>query len=220
MFEILKKAFILFPLVISSPQAAKAGDLDFLWRANDSDLGAVTWSGFSFNPQVSYNTLNLAGAGSKFLADPKGIKAGLELGYDFQLNNIVVGVAGDAFYTWIEGGNSDGGAGNYSSKQPFMGSLRGRIGANVDRFMFYGTGGLALSRLEIKSLATGNTAGNTMVGWVAGGGVEYAWNKTLTARLEYLHSDFGSSDFATLPSGKGQLSSAMNAVNFSIITRF
>lgn len=220
MIKFLKSILVLFPLASFVPQSAMAEDQDFLWHAKDSEMAPMTWSGFIFNPQITYSTLDLNGAGSKLLNSPKGIKAGLELGYDWQLDNFVVGLAGDASYTWMEGGNSAAGADNYNSRQPFMGSLRARVGTNFDRFMVYGTGGLALSRLEIKNLSTGFSDGKTMVGWVAGGGVEYAWNKKITARLEYLHSDFGSADFATLPVADSQLSSSTNAVNFSIISRF
>lgn len=58
--------------------------------------------------------------------------------------------------------------------------------------MAYGTGGLAFAQMTIKDRTNFVSASQNMTGWVAGVGVEYAWNKYLTARLEYLHSDFGS----------------------------
>ena len=105
--EFMKCTILFFPLVASTPQSATAGDFDLIWRASEVEMGPVSWTGFIFNPEVSYNTLNLNGPGGEFLSDPKGFRAGLELGYDYQIDNLVVGVAGDGFYSWMDGGSSD-----------------------------------------------------------------------------------------------------------------
>jgi opacity protein-like surface antigen len=34
----------------------------------------------------------------------------------------------------------------------------------------------------------------TRTGWVAGGGIEYMFNRNWTAKIEVLYADFGSSD--------------------------
>ena len=39
---------------------------------------------------------------------------------------------------------------------------------------------------------------NTDIGWVAGGGLEYALTKHVSARVEYLHYDFGDRSFEGL----------------------
>jgi outer membrane immunogenic protein len=39
------------------------------------------------------------------------------------------------------------------------------------------------------------TASNTNVGWTAGGGLEYGFNRNWSAKLEYLHIDLGTATF-------------------------
>jgi outer membrane immunogenic protein len=99
---------------------------------------------------------------------------------------------------------------DYAQKLSWFGTLRGRVGFTpTERTLFYATGGLAYG--EIGSTATftlpaancvapctpapaGSVAGNfsqTRTGWVVGAGLETAIAGGWTAKLEYLHVDFG-----------------------------
>jgi outer membrane immunogenic protein len=67
--------------------------------------------------------------------------------------------------------------------------------------LFYGTGGLAWTRMEqetVTNLVGGGVSGFTTpfwkFGWVAGvGGETRLWDSNWLLRLEYLHYDFGDS---------------------------
>ena len=57
-------------------------------------------------------------------------------------------------------------------------SLRGRLGFAFDKFLVYGTGGVAFEDFNDS-------------GWVAGGGVEYAFTPNWSVKVEYLYFDLG-----------------------------
>lgn len=89
-----------------------------------------------------------------------GFVVGGQIGVNWQFNNFVLGAEGDgSFVDW----------GDVSA----IGTVRLRGGFAFDRFLAYGTGGAAI--------------GEDDVGWVAGGGVEFAVTDNLSAGVEYLH---------------------------------
>ena len=66
----------------------------------------------------------------------------------------------------------------------------------VGSALLYATGGLAIGQqaFEVHEKAPATNIENfdeTMVGWTAGGGVEYAFSSNWTARIEYRYTDFG-----------------------------
>jgi outer membrane immunogenic protein len=97
-----------------------------------------------------------------------GFVIGGQIGINKQWNNFVLGAEGDGSFT--DWGDTNA-----------VGTLRLRGGIAIDRILVYGTGGVAIG---------------DDLGWVAGGGFEYAFNDRLSAGIEYLHYDMdeGSSD--------------------------
>jgi len=90
---------------------------------------------------------------------------------------------------------------NSSTNADWLFTARGRVGYAFDRFLVYGTGGLALTRLSTNfnyrdlspNLGIGNwTQGETKVGWVAGAGAEWMLSKAWSVKVEYLYVNFGS----------------------------
>ena len=70
----------------------------------------------------------------------------------------------------------------------FLASARGRIGLAFDRFLIYGTGGAAFAGVDLEGFDDDNT---DFFGWVAGGGIEYAFTDNVTFGVEFLHYEFG-----------------------------
>jgi outer membrane immunogenic protein len=78
-------------------------------------------------------------------------------------------------------------------------TARPRIGWAQDNWLFYGTGGLALTQVStvfqfsdtFASAAERVKTSSTEVGWTAGGGLEIGLTPSWTLKLEYLHIDFG-----------------------------
>jgi outer membrane immunogenic protein len=113
-----------------------------------------------------------------FSGDDGGFTGGGQIGYNYQIGSFVIGAEADI--QWADTGNNQSVVfvpapgfsgvflpGDFSSNAPdWFGTLRARLGFAVDRFLIYGTAGLAYTEDD--------------AGWVAGGGVEWAlptnWN--------------------------------------------
>ena len=182
-----------------------------------TDLAPISWTGFVVAPYFGYETLHLTGAGADVLKDPKGWRVGGELDYDRQFGNWVLGVAGDVFYTWYQG---DGVASypELSSRLEDYGTIRGRLGYAVGRWMFFGTGGYAFGNLSVKS--SGVDDNKMLGGWTAGGGVEWVWNNSLTLRGEVAHISLASDTFSELPAGHQDLGADLDLFKIDFVSRF
>jgi outer membrane immunogenic protein len=105
-----------------------------------------------------------------------GFKGGGYAGYNFQINpNWVVGVEGDIL-------------GSTQRTNSWDSSVRGRLGYAYDRYLFYGTGGVAFG--DVKN----GGASSTRTGWTLGAGVEAALTNNMTARVEYRYTDLGTAN--------------------------
>lgn len=142
------------------------------------------------------------------------VTGGGQLGYNYQLpDNIVLGVEGD-----IRGGGPSNGttlgtlpAGfpnfvpgdHFRTSSDWNASIRGRVGYAWDRFLFYGTGGVAFANVNMTANYAGRTVGGVtvpgstasdsglMIGPTVGGGVEYAVTPNISVSGEYRYSDYG-----------------------------
>jgi len=153
--------------------------------------------------------VNAAGAGS---VDTSGFTGGGQIGYNWQTsNNVVLGLEADFQYF----GNDETrtvsspypapfGAFSFGISQnvktDWLFTLRPRLGFASNNWLFYVTGGLAVTNLKtsfnfVDNFGTPNTTASgsgsdTKAGWTLGGGVEYGWTPRWTVRLEYLYVQF------------------------------
>lgn len=139
--------------------------------------------------------------------DFQGILGGGQIGYDWQVNNIVFGIEGD--YQGADINRSDWFLG--SANGPLyvksagidqFATIRGRLGYAFDNVLVYGTGGAAFGKLDsgltiqpgtfAAPIGAPFSASNSTwkTGWTAGAGVEVAMSRNWSARMEYLHLDF------------------------------
>ncbi len=131
-----------------------------------------------YNPTSAYNWtgpyLGLTGGYGWGTTD--GWKGGAYGGYNFQVNpNWVVGLEGDFL-------------GSTQDSNGWDASVRGRLGYAYDRYLLYGTGGIAFG--DIKN----GGASETKTGWTVGAGVEAALTSNVVGRLEYRYTDLGSAN--------------------------
>lgn len=123
-----------------------------------------------------------------------GILGGLQGGFNWQAGAFVLGVEGDiSFVDWsdnfaqtvrIPHGPNDtptDAVGQASADVDFIASVRGRLGLALDTLLIYGTGGIAFTDAEANaSVRVGDnvlarhSAEFGDVGWVVGGGAEWA----------------------------------------------
>lgn len=135
-----------------------------------------------------------------------GFVGGGHIGYLLQSDSFVYGVEGDIEYADLKDkaditfdGVNDGG--DAEKEIDWLGSLRLRAGFAMDRALIYATGGLAVGGVSLdadlsqaaKDIGlTVDDEDKTKWGWTIGGGVEYAFTDSLSARVEYRYTDLGS----------------------------
>jgi outer membrane immunogenic protein len=127
--------------------------------------------------------------------DTSGGFVGGTVGYNYQVDQVVLGVEGDIDWADINGTTSTGCTSSTGlackTSDNWLGTIRGRLGYAADRFMPYVTGGAAFG--DINATGPGLTGiDNTNVGWTVGGGIEFAIAGHWTAKAEYLYVDLGS----------------------------
>jgi len=136
--------------------------------------------------------------------------AGGQAGYNWQRGRIVLGVEADLSYLHLRGADSRtipypilGGLFSMTvSSQAaanWLFTLRPRVGFAYNNWLFYGTGGLALTELQGNfrftdtlgpALETGSIS-QIKAGWTVGGGTEVGLGRGWTVKAEYLYVDFG-----------------------------
>ncbi len=166
---------------------------------------AYSWTGGYVGGIVGYGW-NSANVKSGPNLNPNGWLGGVYGGYNLQpSSNFVVGVEGDLT---LNGGKDSSSGVTVENK--WGGTLRARAGVAINRFLVYGTGGLAFDGLKVKIPGSSDTS--THVGWTLGAGVEAALTNKVTARLEYRYTDLGTHSYGTSPKTKvGYTSSAVLA---------
>jgi outer membrane immunogenic protein len=181
-----------------------------------------SWAGFYVGANVGFASArtNISNpnntffflASSNFNSSQSGVIGGLEAGYNWQFNSVVVGLEGDISAASLSRSTSPGTiappADTFNGNMTALGTVRGRIGWAFDRILIYGTGGVAFADLKDQYVSPifpfTATASSSATGWTAGGGVEFALSGNWTAKVEYLHVGFPSrsatvSPFASTP---------------------
>ena len=146
---------------------------------------------------------------------------GVNAGYNWQLNNFVVGMEGDFNYLAFSASSNRDVSGvmdevfadpstratdSFHMDGDWYGTVRGRLGYAANNILFYGTGGLAYGKLQVKQQLdaandneyatwSGSNEG-WRLGWTLGAGVEYGIDRW-TLGAEYLYVDMGSVDWSS-----------------------
>jgi outer membrane immunogenic protein len=142
-----------------------------------------------------------AGFGTNSSSNGRFIGGG-QAGVNYQFGQFVVGVEGDGQALIGNGSNNNFGFGNNGNRTGFLGTVRGRGGIAFDRFLVYGTGGVAFGSTSwpntvlgtiggVPTFFTANNTNNTRVGYAVGAGVEYAFLNNWSVKVEYLFTDLG-----------------------------
>lgn len=123
------------------------------------------------------------------------------LGYNWEFNNVVLGLEGDGSWADISGSTGGvgavcgGGGGFCSAKLEALGTVRGRLGYAFGNVLPYVTGGLAVGDLHGAEGGGAGTAfgsgSSTVAGWTVGGGLEWMFMPNWSLKAEYLHVDLG-----------------------------
>ena len=152
-----------------------------------------TWTGFYVGANAGYawgqiDSTNLGLIGGGRFQDPDGFVGGGQIGYNYQMGQLVFGAEADFQGADLKA-TAVSGLSSASNEVNYFGTVRARVGYAFDRFLPYVTGGFAYGNVKNKFTAPGVffTDDNTQYGWTVGGGLEYAITNNWTAKVEYLY---------------------------------
>jgi outer membrane immunogenic protein len=245
---------LLAAFALSIGGIPRAGAADMPVKAQPS-VTAATWTGFYVGANVGYgwgNTaVQIAGTppfdafvgpaiDSTTATDPKGVLGGIQAGYNFQYDAIVLGIETDLDWSGIRKNQTDahGDPGlpatlfttSGDQKLDLFGTLRGRLGWTFVNLLIYATGGLAYGHASV-STTTGSTIGGvfcspggfsdctsgsaskTLAGSAWGGGLEWNLGGHWSAKAEYLYYNLGGLSFSA-PNALNPVNPFRSSVDF------
>ncbi|WP_438275799.1 outer membrane protein [Nitrobacter sp.] len=221
----MKKLVLAAAATVALMPAANAADLAArtYTKAPVAPVAAVyDWTGFYIGGHIGGGWgdirstelapgTNAFPTGTAFTAHhPSGFLGGVQGGYNWQAsNNFVLGIEGE--YTWsdLSGTSStvstvNGFVSTTTNKINDIAMVTGRLGYAAGNWLLYAKGGGAWG--QGNSRGTGFLANGTLFettsssadrsGWVAGAGVEWGFAPNWSAKIEYNHIDFGSTNVA------------------------
>jgi outer membrane autotransporter protein len=189
-------ALLLGVAVAAASSVAQAADLIVDEPAVIAAASSVDWSGFYAGVNVGYGAgtidLDVLGVGNAIddSEDISGWLAGAQIGYNFQMDQVVLGVQTDLSLAGIESEEAEGGVNDTIN---WLGSTTARLGVALDGVLPYVKAGVAYGS------GTGNqgdppaneAVDATFVGWTVGAGVEFAVADNISIFGEYNYYDLG-----------------------------
>lgn len=177
-------------------QAAQAADAIYQApeappMATESAAPAGNWSGAYLGGAATYDFGKFTGSTDG--RDANGLGGSIYGGYNMQNGPIVYGAEADLSYAGEDGSAGSTGASSLKGTQGVNGSVRGRVGYDLNPFLVYGTAGVAVSNHELKG--AGDSDEKLAAGYTVGAGVETFVTDNVTARVEYRYSDYQKRDF-------------------------
>ena len=163
-------------------------------RQSTYDWGGVYIGGLIGVGSVD-NTYTPIGAADPEISGSDIVGGGM-VGYNYQIDQFVIGAEADAMFTGINNKNSaDGVEQDFS----YLTTIRARAGWAHDNTLFYGTAGVGFLRSRFKLTAFNEAKSKTHVGYVVGAGIEHAFSPNIIARAEYLYGSFGKKNYVYTP---------------------
>jgi outer membrane immunogenic protein len=192
--------------LLTIPMAASAADLKPAPVYTKAPVMApvFSWTGFYIGGNVggawSNTTISDSLFGLNFSNGNNNavFVGGGQAGFNYQVSNVVFGVEGD--FDWAANNNNSvtgvvgplGHTFTASANNRWMATIAGRLGYAIDRWLIYVKGGggwVGANSFTVTDLTAGAsvTAGssNTISGWLAGGGFEWAFANNWSVRAEY-----------------------------------
>lgn len=170
---------------------------------------AAAFSGPWVGANVGYDSIGAEADEAEEDGSEDGVAFGVALGYDFNLNGVVLGIEGEIGESTVNASGTDvledGDLLELSAGRDIYAGLR--IGVPVsDNVMVYAKGGYTNLRFDAAYTLDDETVedGSNSDGWRAGAGVEFAFGQPF-ARVEYRYSDYGSFDDAELETSRHQV---------------
>lgn len=154
------------------------------------------WTGFFVGGNIggTWSDIEAQSGGSTVWSNSDTqFTGGLQMGLNYQLGQMVLGVEGGMNWASFDSGQQFTVAGvgtlDASTETNWIGTLTGRIGFVADQWLIYGKAGGAWinGSARVNNLTTGviSSSSDTVGGWIAGLGLEYAFSRNWSTRIEY-----------------------------------
>lgn len=193
---------------IAGTTVASAADLP-----SRSTAYAPSYSPSLSNWQGFYVGAHLGGGfGSVGPVDTSGILAGLQGGYNHQIDRFVIG--GEADITWSDISNSGF---TEKARNDWLGTIRGRAGYSFGNVLAYGTVGVAFANAKYSNVF--GVTENTVSGWTIGAGAEMMVTNNISLRAEYLRYQLGNTDYP-IAGGIGKVDNNINVIRAGASYKF
>ena len=193
-------------------------------KAPPMPVPVFSWTGFYVGGNVGWgwgHSVSTEVPPSDSLAFPNGtvfdtihsngFLGGAQVGFNYQTAyNLVVGMEGEWDWTNIRGTETTlstaprfvGFSSTTTGRIRDLADLTGRIGYAAGNWLFYGKGGVALDQTNSSGVFLGptgtlvetSTSSTDRSGWIVGAGVEWGFAPGWSAKIEYEHFDFGSTN--------------------------
>lgn len=232
----MKKFLVAASSLIAFAAPAFAADMRMPVKAPPPVVAPFSWTGFYVGGNAGYdwgrariNGTETAPVPPFFAVDVAAVSAaasprintsgftgGGQVGYNWQMNSIVLGVEADAeafnlrgratstlpFPSTLPGGPAFPPTSFFSVNSrvstDWLATFRGRVGWAIDTWLLYATGGAAVTNIGVNQTITllppfvfNASSTTTRVGWTVGGGVEYMFARNWSVKAEYLYLNFG-----------------------------
>jgi outer membrane immunogenic protein len=227
----MRKILLAIASLVLGAASAQAADLAAHYTKAPMVAAAYNWTGFYvganiggqwgsadpttstvFSPTGYFATSSvpaIAAVGAQNV-NSSSVTGGFTAGYNWQVNQAVLGLEGDINYFGFKG--SATGSAVYPCCAPtaftvsssvsadWLATIRGRIGfLATPTWLIYATGGAAIAEVKgnfnftdtFASATESGTIRDTRVGWTAGAGTEYAFGGGWSFKAEYLYVDLG-----------------------------
>jgi outer membrane immunogenic protein len=182
----------------TSVAAFAAQAADAIYQAPEAPAAAESysapagnWSGAYVGGGLTYDFGKFTGSNNG--RDAKDLGGTLYGGYNMQNGSIVYGAEADISYAGEDGSAGTQGATALTGTQGVNGSVRGRVGYDLNPFMVYGTAGVAVANHKLEGFGANDE--KLAAGYTVGAGVETFVTDNITARVEYRYSDYQKRDF-------------------------
>ncbi len=213
MWKLPKGSLVISAAVLLSSNFAHSQDNKWDGVYLNAKTGAV-FSQFNTNTFLP-SSVNLSSvqvgainkAGNRQITE-NGFLAGIEVGYDWRFNHLLLGLGLDLTVLNVNGENNTNALGfpdssgqftliNYASQNGLL-DIRPRIGRVFTDWMIYATGGVSLGWIQSNTVLSVPQVGvsttqerHVKSGYVAGLGLEKKISEELSIQSEYLYHKFG-----------------------------
>ena len=157
------------------------------------------------------------------------------VGFNYQFNNLVLGVEGDFDWALNSSNTGSGIVGpngalfQASNNDTWISTVAARFGVAFDRWLVYGKAGggwVGSNSFTVTDVTTGQSitgSNSTIAGWLVGAGVEWAFTGNWSAKIEYDYLGLGSQTFTspgpflagdTFNTGNGNIQMVKFGINY------